>query len=287
MSEQIWTPAKAAIKLVNIVEQFSQIHSLARFPIDVEWVALETANIFKWKDPITKVEGAAINNFEGALYPDEERKKWIIIYNNALNSAGRIRFTQAHELGHYILHRTIADGFQCKSDVVLGWPGMENIETQADEFASYLLMPINDFRDQTAADVNLNVLNSCAERYGVSLTAAALKWVKFTDQKAVLILSKSGFMEWAWSSKSAFEAGAYFKTKNVITEIPQNVLAANGSISNDMIGENTPAYHWFKNAEKESVLKEMKLSMDQRDRVLTLLILPKYLDVWPQSETQQ
>lgn len=287
MSEQIWTPAKAAIKLVNIVEQFSQIHSLDRFPIDVEWVALETSNIFKWKDPITKVEGAPINNFEGALYPDEERKKWIIIYNNALNSAGRIRFTQAHELGHYILHRTMAEGFQCKSDVVLGWPGMENIETQADEFASYLLMPIDDFRDQTATEVNLNVLNSCAERYGVSLTAAALKWVKFTDQKAVLILSKSGFMEWAWSSKPAFEAGAYFKTKNVITEIPQNVLANDELISHDMVGQNIPAHHWFKYAEKESVLKEMKLSMDNRDRVLTLLILPKYLDVWPRFETQQ
>lgn len=149
MPEQIWTPAKAAIKLVNIVEQFSQIHSLARFPIDVEWVALETANIFRWYDPITKVEGAPIKNFEGALYPDADRKKWIIIYNNGLSSVGRIRFTQAHELGHYILHRTLTDGFQCKSDVVLGWPGMENVETQADEFASYLLMPISDFRDQT------------------------------------------------------------------------------------------------------------------------------------------
>jgi len=286
MSEQIWTPAKAAIRLGNLIDQYSQIHSLNRFPIDVEWLALETANIFKWHDPITEVAAASISGFEGALFSDDHQKKWILIYNNELKSLGRIRFTQAHELGHYILHRTLSESFQCNSDSVLGWPGSESIETEADEFASYLLMPIDDFREQTNEKIDLNVLTYCADRYGVSLTAAVLKWVKFTDQKAVLILSKSGFMEWAWSSTSAFSAGAFFKTKNVLSEIPEGVIASNSTITHEMNGQNVSAINWFRHADKGSSLKEMKISMEQHERVLTLLVLPKSLTVWPNKYAQ-
>jgi hypothetical protein len=206
----------------------------------------------------------------------------LLLYNNNITSSGRMRFTQAHELGHYVLHRTSRDGFQCGDSDVLGWPGDEaSLETQADVFASYLLMPMDDFRRQTNSIVDLNILSLCAERYGVSLTAAVLKWLQFTEEKAVLIISKSGFMDWAWSSDSAWRAGAFFRTKENVIEIPRGTLAADGSIRTERDGQEIPIVSWFQYAEKEVALREMKISMEQHDCMLTLLILPRSARVWP------
>lgn len=176
--------------------------------------ALEAANIFNWTDRITEVKAAEIKGFEGALFPNDGKKEWLLLYNSGLKSQGRIRFTQAHELGHYILHRMLKESFQCSDKDMLNWSKDDlDFEAQADLFASYLLMPLNDYRKQLSATVDLEALSHCADRYGVSLTSAILKWLDYTEEKAVLVMSKDGFMDWAWSSDSARKAGAFFKTK--------------------------------------------------------------------------
>jgi len=278
----IWTPPKAANKIVKVVETVCSIHGIDRFPLNVPRVALEAAKIFGWSDPITKIQAADIKGFEGALFSNDNRTEWLLLYNDNITSAGRIRFTQAHELGHYVLHRASRDGFQCGDSDVLGWPGDDaSLETQADIFASYLLMPMNDFRQQTNSGIDLNILSSCAERYGVSLTAAVLKWLQFTEEKAVLIMSKSGFMDWAWSSDAAWKAGAFFRTRGNVIEVPRETLAANISVRVEREGRELPIATWFQHAEKDMTLREMKVSMDQLDYTLTLLILPRSARVWP------
>jgi hypothetical protein len=110
------SPSKEAIRLTHILDTFLGKTGPGRFPVDVPQLARECANIYKWDDPITDIIEADINNFEGALIPSETREKWAILYNSRLQSAGRIRFTQAHELGHYILHRQRRDQFQCSTE---------------------------------------------------------------------------------------------------------------------------------------------------------------------------
>lgn len=58
----------------------------------------------------------------------------------------------------------------------------KDIEGQADLFASYLLMPLDDYRKQVTGTVDLDLLGHCADRYGVSLTAAILKWLQYTEE---------------------------------------------------------------------------------------------------------
>lgn len=74
-----------------------------RFPVDVEALCLEYTKIYS--DPITKVVGDSLGSFEGMLRPGRKKPCWHIIYNNDTNYRGRERFTLAHELGHYLLHR--------------------------------------------------------------------------------------------------------------------------------------------------------------------------------------
>ena len=287
MTDQVWTPQRAANRLVKITGTYSQVHGVDRFPIDVSMLALEAANIFGWDDPITEVQAAKIKGFEGALFPGEDRKEWLLLYNEAVTSLGRIRFTQAHELGHYILHRQMKESFQCSSDDMLNWSDEErDIEAQADVFASYLLMPLDDYRQQVTDEVDLDALSHCAERYGVSLTAAILKWLEYTDEQAVLVMSNDGFINWAWSSRPAFKAGAFLRTRKQVTPLPAESLAADSSIQHDRLGTEIPATIWFPNAPPQLSLKEMKVYAGQYDAVLSLLRLPKWADVWPSRNAQ-
>ena len=80
----------------------------------------------------------------------------MLLFNSPMASPGRIRFTQAHELGHYILHRQMREAFQCSSDDMLDWEE-KTIEAQADLFSSYLLMPLDDFRAQVTTLVDLEL----------------------------------------------------------------------------------------------------------------------------------
>ena len=273
------SPSKEAIRLTHILDTFFGEAGPGRFPVDVPQLARECASIYKWDDPITDVIEADIRNFEGALVPGEAREKWAILYNSRLQSAGRIRFTQAHELGHYILHRQQRDQFQCSAEDMLHWSaGERDMEAQADTFASYLLMPMHDFRKQVDCDaIDLDMLGDVAERrYGVSLTAAILKWLSYTERSAVFVMSNDGFMDWAWSSEPAFQAGAYFAARQKTIEIPSGSLAANESIGHERHGAELSANIWFKNAPKDLSLREMKISADNYGKIMTLLILPRH-----------
>jgi hypothetical protein len=279
------TAPRAAHRLTHILDTFAAAHSVARFPVNVAELALGCAQVFGWSDPITHVKQADIRGFEGALFASDNRKSWLLLYNNTIRSPGRIRFTQAHELGHYILHRARRESFECSDSDMLDWSLEDtNLESQADEFASHLLMPLNDYRQQVNVPVDLDVMAHCANRYGVSLTAAILKWLSYTDEKAVVIMSRDGFMNWAWASQPAFKAGAFFRTRSQTIAIPPSSISANLSIQSERYGVDVPATVWFAHAEPQWTVREMKLYSDHYDSMITLIVLPRYATVWGPRE---
>src|SRR5262249_20940841 len=159
--------------------------------------------------PITLAQGANLPGFDGALFPAPAGKTgWGIVYNNALASPGRINFTLAHEFGHYLLHRlAYPNGIHCGEQDVVRWDSdYGQIEYQANRFAANLLMPLDDFRRQidARAKVDIDVLSYCAERYRVSLIAAILRWLTYTERRAVLVVSREEFVLWSRSSDAAF-----------------------------------------------------------------------------------
>jgi hypothetical protein len=163
---------------------------------------------------------------------------------------------------------------------MLEWSKENNIESQADMFASYLLMPLNDFRIQADGLLNLDTLSHCADRYGVSLTAAILKWLSYTNEKAVLVMSNDGYINWASSSPSAYNSGAYFKTRNNVIPLPESSLAVNNSITSDKLGTKLDVKIWFPHCDSDSSLTEMKIYSKQYNCILSLLVLPKHSDYW-------
>jgi Zn-dependent peptidase ImmA (M78 family) len=277
---------KEANRLTHILDALAAGTGASRFPVQVRDLALGCADLYKWSDPITKVEAANIRGFEGALHPSDDRKRWLLLYNASIRSPGRIRFTQAHELGHYILHRVSRESFDCTENDMLNWSAADqDIEAQADEFASFLLMPLNDFRAQITSAVDLDVMGHCAERYGVSLTAAILKWLSYTDEKAIVIMSRDGYMRWASSSQPAVKAGAFFRTRSNTIPIPLGSLTGDDAVQSERCGIDVPATVWFPHAERQQHLREMKLYSEQYESVVTLLILSRVATVWPPKES--
>lgn len=254
-----------------------------RFPVDVSEVAKEFSRVRFENDPITMVKGADLPGFEGAMVPAPPGKKgWGILYNSGISSLGRIRFTLAHEFGHYLLHRSLnPQGVQCgQEDVALGsldsnGETRKRLEREADVFAAYLLMPLDDFRRQIPprTTVDLDRLSVCAERYGVGLLAAIRRWLEYTEKRAVLVVSREGYILWSQSSKPAWKTRASFKTSGCDPiEIPASSLAAKSSASPNeaRFGKDFPQGVWFADED----VKEMAISSEQYDFVISLLLLP-------------
>lgn len=212
-----------------------------RFPIDVAAFAREYSTIFT--DPITKVVGESLGGFEGMLRPSRTKPRWHIVYNNDTDYRGRERFTLAHEFGHYLLHRrplTADDvaagldvreaerrGFSCNPMERHSWKAArERIEEEADTFASYLLMPLDDYRRQVdGRDMDIDLLREVTGRYGVSLTAAVRKWIEFTDRRAAMVVARDGFALWGRASDEALKSGIFIRSG---MEIPDRAIAALG-----------------------------------------------------------
>lgn len=282
---EVLTASKAAYKFTHVLNLFAEFHGTDRFPVDVVALAKDAANQFNWKDPISEVKAADIKGFEGALFPDDDKRKWLLLYNHKMKSPGRVRFTQAHELGHYLLHRQQQDSFSCSpKDLINLDMDEKTIEAQADSFASTLLMPLDDFRVQMDGTIDFDSLGACADRYGVSLTAATLRWLKDTDKQAVLIVHRDGYVDWAFSSKLAFKNGAFFRSRQQPVEIPVGSLAANESVTHERMGSEIGARTWFPHAPTDLSVREMKITADGYDSIMTLLLLPRGASVWQPRE---
>lgn len=105
------------------------------------------------------------NNLYAYYNPIENRITVLnSVYENALNKVGRDRFTIAHEIGHYFLHR---QGYKF-ARTTYELPAYLDPEWQANTFASFLLIP----REKTYF---LNV-NEIMELCAVSKSAAKIAY---------------------------------------------------------------------------------------------------------------
>jgi hypothetical protein len=272
-------PKRPMAEANGISQMLNLVLGADRFPVKVADLALEYSSKKFPDSPIAKIHGDELPGLDGMLKPNKDKSKWLIIYDASVTSPGRINFTIAHEFGHYLLHRQLADKreFLCSTEDTAGWSGgTKEIENDADKFAATLLMPIDDYRRQVASvTVNLDVLSGCADRYATSMQAVIRRWVEFTPERAVMVVSRSGFIKWSWSSQSALKSGAFFRFSKETIPIPQGSLAARGDrLENEREGIGVPARIWFPREPADMPLREMRIVSDQYDFTISLLIMP-------------
>lgn len=253
---------------------FNQLLNIAnppnRYKFDIGELAMETSRSLFPGDPIVAVKEEDLDGFAGALVPAESRTRWGIVYGTG-QSPGRRRFTVAHEFGHYLLHRKkYPDGIHSSEADVDGRTKIQ-VENEANEFASWLLMPLDDFRKQVSPQdkPDFDVLGNCADRYEVSLVAAILRWLRYTERRALLVTSVDGFIKWSWSSKPALVSGAFIRTSRGPVPLPAGSAVAQEQFTPEVrAGVDHPTGVWFNERARELTFRSEKY-----DTAYTLLHL--------------
>jgi IrrE N-terminal-like domain len=255
---------------IHLSQLLNAANPPGRYRFDVGLLAKEVSRSFFPGDPITEVTCADLEDCEGALLPSSSGKRWGV-YFSLKGSPQRQRFTAAHEFGHYLLHRKkYPEGIRCDEAAVDGRSGIE-IEREANEFAATLLMPLDDFRRQIPAkdQADFDQLSACATRYDVSLVAAILRWLRYTERRAIIVVSRDGYIKWAWSSEAALKTGRYFKTTGSPVELPLLSAVGRGAFTDGArAGIDHPAGVWF-----DEPVRELSIRSTFYDLNYTLLHL--------------
>lgn len=104
-------------------------------------------------------------------------EQWCI-YINKYESSLRKRFTIAHELGHFILHRNqiIAQGASAPDQIFFRSDDVNSVEQEANNFASELLMPEKDFK--CAIQTGDNTLEKLSKKFELSTMAVKYRAYK-------------------------------------------------------------------------------------------------------------
>ncbi len=121
----------------------------------------------------------------------------LITINSGIAYEGKRRFTIAHELGHYELHRN-AFKHHHDTDASLEFYFKEgNQETEANQFASELLMPEKLFASACVGKkFGPEVLRSLADRFKTSITSVAYKFFDLGNHPICLVYSRNGLVEY-------------------------------------------------------------------------------------------
>lgn len=191
---------------------------------------------------------------------------------------GRVRFSIAHELGHFYLpvHRErLLNGISHNSES--DFRSKHPAELEADEFAADLLMPMQLFRAQLNSFRNgfctLGNLGTLAERLGTSLTSTAMRYCASDREPCTIFFSSNGLMHWGKASQDMQLLGMYFCETNNPPPAGSKTAALWADIRAGGPGQKIegrlPAEVWFK-WPKAKYLWEEAMLLGQ-NRVITEL----------------
>ncbi len=118
---------------------------------------------------------------------------------------GRVRFSIAHELGHFYLpeHRKRIKSGDIHNSVT-DYGSKDPVETEADRFAASLLMPrtlfIEGVRNFRGGFCTLADLCTLADRLGTSVTSTAIRYCDCELEPTTIVVSREGTVLWSWAS---------------------------------------------------------------------------------------
>lgn len=189
------------MKEANRLTRLWQDHGPNTYPLDISKLidgALQNSDF----GGELKTKIGSYDSFEGCLVKTKNTDKWTILLNSEIENKRRQRFTYAHELGHFMCHRGLRDHFEDSEETLNDF--RDEVETEANIFASWLLMPANLLRDEFGG-INWNTSSLCeiGNRFECSLQASALRFVGLSSKPVAFIVSRDGVVIWGSKSKSA------------------------------------------------------------------------------------
>ena len=196
----------------------------------------------------------------------------IITISSAVSNPRRKRFSIAHELGHLEMHRHLSSLSYCLSGDIRDdgvKKASKQLEHQANEFASALLLPERLFGPLCdEEDPSLDYIRDLADKFDTSLTATALRFIRFTVAPVALVYTEKGLIKWVGQSAELKEQQLFIDSRR---RLHSTSMAARQSRRR----QSVPAAIWFDNRKLDDNVQIMEHSWDMPnyDAVLTLLWL--------------
>lgn len=179
------------------------------YKIDIEDIvyAMEIPIQFK---PLTGCEGRIIHG----------KNKSIITINSKIDFETRKRFTIAHELGHYLMHKR--NPIQHSDDISsLSWfnnkskSGISLQEFEANTFASELLLPTHKFSELIhAIPFSPELIRNISDQYNISRSSVIYRFVENGNHPICVFYTQNNKVHF-WRRADGFN----YKIKD-ITKLP-------------------------------------------------------------------
>jgi Zn-dependent peptidase ImmA (M78 family) len=208
----------------------------------------------------------------------------IITVSTAISDLNRRRFGATHEIGHLEMHRGQCKVFNCsKEDLDSG--GTKNraspsLENEANEFASHLLMP-DQFVRPYCKDLNLNLASviDLSNRFKVSLTAAALRFIQISTEPLAVVVSSDGYIRWFEGNKDFFDLGLFVNVGERLSRESLAIRAFQGISIPPKAGQ-VPISAWMRQGSYSSkaTLSEQSLAMPNYNSVLSFIWINELID---------
>jgi Zn-dependent peptidase ImmA (M78 family) len=123
----------------------------------------------------------------------------VIRVSDQIVQLGRIRFTVAHESGHFLLGHRIPE----EADLSRGTPPFsKHQEREADVFATEFLMPEAWVAPLCMGAPTLEAVHRIAKLFRTSVVASAVRFVELTSKPCAVSYVEDGRVVWARCSRS-------------------------------------------------------------------------------------
>jgi hypothetical protein len=205
------------------------------------------------------------NRFDGQLEYLKKPQRFVIFLNNKYDQQAppgkhhpRTRFSLSHELGHLYLEHHVAH--LLRGGKPHGSKGEfqhdEQLELEADAFASALLMPSTTFGYHlNRREPTVNGIRALSAKFETSLTATLFRAVNLSDFPCALVSIQDGLVRWCFVSPPLMEAGCYPSKQGPIQSKPAFAAwQAYKSGAVDIAPGDSQVRSWFQTYDKDESL---------------------------------
>lgn len=170
--------------------------------------------------------------------------RFLLCYNTKYNAwpkrgphHPKVRFTIAHELGHYYLdnHQRYLVQQKKPHGSLSEFESRSRVEREADCFAAGLLMPkcLLGPRVNCELDATVDTIKAAATDFDVSLTGMMVRWTQVSHFPCATLCIRDGLIQWGFVSE-AFRKAGFWRAKRGQPSTSRHggaFLNANGSLT--------------------------------------------------------
>jgi hypothetical protein len=224
----------------RLAEQVLQVFNLDSVPISLDAII--------HSEGIIVGEGDFGPDFYGRLEYHPSYRAFLLFHPTKTNwNSFVVRFSIAHELGHYYIpeHRAVLLSGESHNSISTGY-SESAIEREADEFAGALLIPETYLQRKCSGRLlTLDLVSEVSNECHVSAIASAIRLVRWSHEAEVAVVAIDGEIKFSAASEEA----AAFRC-NWVSKIPSGAATWKALASDAWQKQEGPAQTkvWFDNS---------------------------------------